>query len=206
MNLGIPVGTDDEYVKAEGKRTIQWHDERLQRIITMAGNAGTETKSCGRKMGKQCARHALKFSANARNVHMLRSVSCRLEEEEALLHDTGIMNTFAVVYKQAQRPQTGTRCCEVPEADIQPHFLKVKNRIHVALPTYHLRISQRHLRISTVILRRQRYGVEVRRCENRWATDPLETFCTPNLASSGGAAEHQIPFYHPAKSWPVTYM
>ena len=113
MNLGIPVGTD-EYVKAEGQRTIERHDERLQRIITMAENAGTETKSCGRKIGIQCARHALKFSANARNVHMLRSVPRRLGAEAALLHDTGIMNTFAVVYKQALRPQPGTRCCEMP--------------------------------------------------------------------------------------------
>ena len=55
---------------------------------------------CERKVGirrsLQCARHAPKFSANARNVHMLRSVSRRLGEEAALLHDTGIMNTFAV--------------------------------------------------------------------------------------------------------------
>ena len=65
---------------------------------------------------------------------MLRSIPRRLGEEAAGLHDDGVMNAFAAVYKQTVIPE-GTMCCRLDEKELDPHFRKVRSRI--ALPTYH---------------------------------------------------------------------
>ena len=97
--MGIPVGTN-KYVQEEAVRTIEGHDEQLKRLIMVAEVVGTETVSCQRRIGRQCARVCLRYAANARNVHLLRSIPRRLGEEAAGLHDDALCGGIRFRFRQ----------------------------------------------------------------------------------------------------------
>ena len=59
------------------------------------------------RLSRQLALVALKFSANARDVHFLRALGRRAVGEAAALHDAAVLNTLAVVLGQAAPPADG---------------------------------------------------------------------------------------------------
>ena len=85
MWLGVPFGTD-AFVEAELRRQIRDHDKRLRGVAAYAGCDGAAVSHKGVRLSRQLAIAALKFSANARDVHFLRSLGRRAVGEAAELH------------------------------------------------------------------------------------------------------------------------
>ena len=94
VNLGAPLGEED-WSRAHLCGAIRKHDKRLKALIRLAQHTGEEARSNGRLIGLQCALTALRYSANARDVHFLRAMPRRLVQDAAELHDRGIMVTAA---------------------------------------------------------------------------------------------------------------
>ena len=90
--------------------------------------------SCGRSIGLQSARIMLQYSANARDVHMLRSVPERLCVKAAELFDNAIMTALAVMFEQAQVPKEMAYCDADPDKHVYPIFNLQRGRL--GLPTY----------------------------------------------------------------------
>lgn len=74
---------------------VRAQDERLKLVVALAKHVGSGAMSCGRPTGLQSARPMLQYSANARDVHMLRSVPGRLCTRGAELFDNAIMTALA---------------------------------------------------------------------------------------------------------------
>ena len=104
MWLGVPFGTD-AFVEAELRRQIRDHDKRLRGVAAYAGCDGAAVSHKGVRLSRQLAIAALKFSANARDVHFLRSLGRRAVGEAAELHDAGVSQGLAVILGQAKLPE-----------------------------------------------------------------------------------------------------
>ena len=127
------MGTD-EWVEAELVRMVRAQDKRLKLIVALARHVGLETTSCGRSIGLQSARLMLQYSANARDVHMLRSVPGRLCVRAARLFDNAIMAALAVMFEQAEVPAEMAFCDADPDTHVYPLFNLQRGRL--SLPTY----------------------------------------------------------------------
>ena len=104
--LGVPFGTD-AYVATELRRQMEDHDKRQRGIAAYADCNGGCVSDAGVRLSRQLALVALKFSANARDVHFLRALGRRAVGEAAALHDAAVLNTLAVVLGQAAPPAEG---------------------------------------------------------------------------------------------------
>ena len=82
------------------------------------------------RLSRQLALAALKFSANARDVHFLRSLGRRAVGEAAELHDAGVSRCLAVILGQASLPEPDVDgvvqpLCERPATDASESFQTV---------------------------------------------------------------------------------
>eukprot|EP01051_Picozoa_sp_SAG22_P009098 SAG22_NODE_733_length_7580_cov_2.329501_2_plen_173_part_00 len=106
MWLGVPYGTD-EYVDNELRRQIEEHDVRLRGIAAFAGCDGPAVSHGGVRLSRQIATKLVQFSANARDVHFLRSLGRRAVGAAAALHDHAVDGAPACVLGQAAVPDVG---------------------------------------------------------------------------------------------------
>jgi hypothetical protein len=85
--LGVPFGTDD-FVAAELARQMVEHDLRQRGIATYASCNGGCVSHARVRLSRSLALPALKFFANARGAHFLRSLGRRAVGDAATLHNT----------------------------------------------------------------------------------------------------------------------
>jgi len=108
--LGVPFGTDG-FVAAELARQMVEHDQRQRGIAAYASYNGDCVSHAGVRLSRSLALTALKFSANARDVHFLRSLGRRAVGDAVALHDTAVLNTLAVCLgRQHLRCRVSRRC------------------------------------------------------------------------------------------------
>ena len=116
----------------------------MHALIRLAQHTGEETRSNGRVIGLQCALTALRYSANARDVHFLRAMPRRLVQEAAGLHDRGIMVTTATVMEPP------VPCCDTPER----HVMMIQ-----ATPTPTLASGDKAYTLFNALLTREEYVI-----------------------------------------------
>jgi hypothetical protein len=104
--LGVPFGTNG-FIAAELARQMVEHDQRQRGIATYASCNGDSVSHVRMRLSRSLALTALKFSANARDVHILRSLGWRAIGYAMALHVTMVLNTLAVVLGQAAPPLPG---------------------------------------------------------------------------------------------------
>ena len=109
INLGVPMGTD-AYVEDKLSDQIRTHDARLRALCRMAEHTGAAVTHENAEIARQIVIQCLRYSANGRDVHFLRSCPRRLCEPMAVLHDAGIQRALACVLKQAELPAEGALC------------------------------------------------------------------------------------------------
>eukprot|EP01050_Picozoa_sp_SAG11_P012185 SAG11_NODE_1340_length_5165_cov_3.807146_2_plen_388_part_00 len=97
--LGKPMGTE-QFVRQELERQLEQHMERLRGIVAHAQCNGKAVRHNAVSLSKQLALAALKFSANSRSVHFLRSLGGRVVGELAARHDNAINQALAAVLGQ----------------------------------------------------------------------------------------------------------
>ena len=102
--LGVPLGTD-AFVQSELKRQLEEHDKRQRGIAAYATCNGDAVGHAGVRLSRQLSIAAVKYSANGRDVHFLRSLGKRAVGEAAALHDNAVDHTLAVVLGQAAQPK-----------------------------------------------------------------------------------------------------
>jgi hypothetical protein len=122
INLGVPMGTD-AYVRDKLTDQIRTHDARLRALCRMAERTGAAVTHENAEIARQIVVHCLRYSANGRDVHFLRSCPRRLCEPMADLHDAGIKRALACVLKQAEVPAEGA-LCDRPVDEMTPEFSK----------------------------------------------------------------------------------
>ena len=138
VNLGVPIGTD-AYVAAELKQYLAGHDRRLRAIVeysrceTAAASDGGAKKQRGIRLSVQLALHFLRFSANSRDVHLLRSKGRRVVQAAAEQHDRGVRAALAAILCQLELPKAGT-CADVSDSQMTPEFVRAYPQM--VLPTY----------------------------------------------------------------------
>jgi hypothetical protein len=103
--LGVPFG-DAGFVPAELHRQLMQHDARLRAIAAYASAATASGMHRGVSLVRQNALQLLRYSANARDVHFLRSLSPGAVRAGAELHDHGVEHTLGVVLGQAPPPSS----------------------------------------------------------------------------------------------------
>ena len=114
--LGVPLGTD-AFVQSELKRQLEEHDKRQLGIAAYATCNGDAVGHAGVRLSRQLSIAAVKYSANGRDVHFLRSLGKRAVGEAAALHDNAVDHTLAVVLGQAAQPKGDEQpmCYRTPE-------------------------------------------------------------------------------------------
>eukprot|EP01050_Picozoa_sp_SAG11_P021082 SAG11_NODE_3682_length_2287_cov_3.219835_2_plen_181_part_00 len=122
--LGKPMGTQ-QFVRSELERQLGQHMERLNGIVAYAQCDGAAVRHNAVSLSKQLAIAALKYSANSRDVHFLRSMGARVVGELAARHDNAIDHALAAVLGQ----DVGAGGEEVPlwertERDVSQSFWK----------------------------------------------------------------------------------
>ena len=69
---------------------IRSHEQRLRAVIHLANYEGPEVMQDRVNIARQTAMHMMRYSANARDVHLLRALSLRSLGEAARAHDDSI--------------------------------------------------------------------------------------------------------------------
>ena len=72
--LGVPLGTE-QYVRDAALAIIRSHEQRLRAVIHLANYEGPEVMQDRVNIARQTAMHMMRYSANARDVHLLRAYS-----------------------------------------------------------------------------------------------------------------------------------
>ena len=83
---------------------LEDHNQRQRGIAEYANCNGGYASDAGVRLSRQLALVALKYSANALDVHFLRALCQRAVGEAVALHDAAVLNTLAVVLSQAAPP------------------------------------------------------------------------------------------------------
>ena len=99
--LGVPLGTE-AYVKDAALATIRAHEPRMRAIVHLANHEGPEVCQDKVNIARQTALHMVRFSANARDVFLLRALGSRVLSAAAEAHDRQIRVTTAAVLAQVQ--------------------------------------------------------------------------------------------------------
>ena len=97
--LGVPLGTE-QYVRDAALAIIRSHEQRLRAVIHLANYEGPEVMQDRVNIARQTAMHMMRYSANARDVHLLRALSLRSLGEAARAHDDSIRVATAAVMAQ----------------------------------------------------------------------------------------------------------
>ena len=127
INLGVPVGTGD-YVRQALDDYLATHDARLRAIARYSAETGSSVTHNDEILAPQLALAFLKFSANARDVHLLRGVPSRLMADAAATHDRGIRVALAAVLGQCELPDAG-RCSDVADVELTPQYRRAYDQI-----------------------------------------------------------------------------
>jgi len=131
INLGIPLGTD-AFVCAALEDYVATHDRRLRTIARFAAESGPAVTHKGNVLSVQLALAFLRFSANARDVHLLRAVGRRLVDTAAGMHDRGVRAATAIVLGQCDLPTTG-RLCDIPDSAMTKEYVRAYPAISLSV-------------------------------------------------------------------------
>ena len=85
---------------------IRDHDVRLRRVVALA-HRDSRSHDDNVKLSKCLSVLLLRWSCNARDVHLLRGCGARLVQEAAEFHDRSIKEAFACITGHAIAPPDG---------------------------------------------------------------------------------------------------
>ena len=112
------------------EQMVNDHDERLHAVVDLARWNGSRASSVQR-ISRQLSHLILRWSCNARDVHLLRTLPRRVVGEAARKHDQSIKVAVAIMQGKYQMP---SRTCEesgdamylhrVTDADLPQEFLR----------------------------------------------------------------------------------
>jgi hypothetical protein len=97
------MGTE-AYVRDAALATIRAHELRQRAVIHLANYQGPEVMQDKVNIARQTALHMVRYSCNARDVHLLRALSKRAMGEAREAHDNAIRVMTAAVLGQYQPP------------------------------------------------------------------------------------------------------
>jgi hypothetical protein len=115
----VPVG-NRPYREAKLLEYLNEHDLRLRRVVSLArrdSRAFDDNVKYCRSLGQLL----LRWSCNARDVHLLRGLGRRLVGEAARRHDQGIKVAFACIVGVQAMPDTGY-LADVPDTALSDSF------------------------------------------------------------------------------------
>jgi len=132
----VPVGPAD-YQRRTALNMVREHDARCHAIIAYAANRGWRVghaltqgaSQAPRRRGKsvrlrlQSAMHMIRFSANARDIHLLRGLDRDVVHDAALYHDRQIRATTAAVQGFVQLGED-VALGEVEDSAFPPAFVR----------------------------------------------------------------------------------